>query len=39
MTVGIWKVGSEHFQRNISKLTTALYEVKFAMDKIGIDLT
>jgi hypothetical protein len=38
MTAFIWKAGSGHFQRHIWKLVTILYEVTFAMDKIGHDL-
>ena len=38
MTVFIWKAGSGHFQRHIWKLVAVLYEVTFAVDKIGQDL-
>ena len=35
MTAFIWKAGSGHFQRHIWKLVAVLYEVTFAVDKIG----
>jgi hypothetical protein len=35
MAVFIWKAGSGHFQRHIWKLVAVLYEVTFAVDKIG----
>ena len=35
MTVFIWKATSGHFQRHIWKLFAVLYEVTFAVDKIG----
>jgi hypothetical protein len=38
MTVFIWKAGSGHFQRHIWKLVAVLYEVTFAVDKIGQDV-
>jgi hypothetical protein len=38
MTVFIWKVGSGHFKGHIWKLVAVLYEVIFAVDKIGQDL-
>ena len=38
MTVFIWKAASRHFQRYIWKLVAFLYEVTFAVDKIGQDL-
>jgi hypothetical protein len=35
MTVGIWRAGSENFGRHIWKLAAALYDVMFAVYKVG----